>query len=175
MNYLYHRVPEQMQGTVLLPLNAFAERWPELYRAQTAKYRGRENLMKARVLSLDCFWNDVIHMTAVHPGEIKSGLAKVGHPTEELGSFFEIDPLQLDVRLMAVYKHIKPAHDTIPPGEILHFQRQHLQKYAQIPDAARAYWERCKRARQQPMAFGFIPHILHRGPIDVSSSPVINP
>lgn len=175
MHFLYHRVPENMRGTMLLPLNAFRERWPELYRAQAAKYAGRERLMQARVLSLDCLWNDVVHMTAVHPEEIKAGLATAGLSTEGLGRFFEIDPQQLDWRAMAVYKHIQPAHDTIPPGEILHFQRHLIGNYAKIPDAAHAYWQRCAAMRQRPMTFGFIPHILHRGPIDVSSCRIIEP
>jgi len=49
MEYLYHRVPKHMMGTVLYPLNVLKETRPEIYTEYIKKYEGREELLTAEV------------------------------------------------------------------------------------------------------------------------------
>ena len=42
MNYIYHRVPKEMRGEVLFPLNTLKETEPDLYEKESAKYVGRD-------------------------------------------------------------------------------------------------------------------------------------
>ena len=61
MPFVYHIRSADFRGTTLYPLNRLRDRYPDVYEAQRAKYRGREWLLEARVPLLDVLWNDVIH------------------------------------------------------------------------------------------------------------------
>ncbi len=74
MEYLYHRVPPHMEGTILYPLNQLKDIHPKLYAQEVKKYEGRERLLLAEVQPLHCLWNDVLHMTAVSPDEVRVGM-----------------------------------------------------------------------------------------------------
>ena len=76
MEVLYHRVPTNMSGTILYPLNELKKLHPELYAEHVKKYEGREQLLTTEVPPLECLWNDVLHFTAVAPSELKANLAK---------------------------------------------------------------------------------------------------
>ena len=44
MNYLFHMVPQNMQGNTLYPLNDLREVNPKIYKEHKKKYKGREHL-----------------------------------------------------------------------------------------------------------------------------------
>ena len=70
MNYLYHRVPKNLQGQYLMPLTQLKKNHPEIYQEHLKKYEGRESLLKFKIPKLNCLWNDVIHLTAVQPKKL---------------------------------------------------------------------------------------------------------
>ncbi|MBK8551651.1 MAG: hypothetical protein IPL53_11555 [Ignavibacteria bacterium] len=72
MNYLYHRVPKNLRGNVLYPLNTLKEIHPDLYEQQASKYAGREHITCQIIPILNCLWNDVLHFSAVNPEEISA-------------------------------------------------------------------------------------------------------
>ena len=76
MEYLYHRVPKNMSGTVLYPLNVLKKTHPGIYDEHVKKYSDREHLLTTEVPPLHCLWNDVLHFTAVAPQELVANLAK---------------------------------------------------------------------------------------------------
>ena len=43
--YVYHRVPENLQGTTLYPLNELRAIHPSNYELEKEKYKGREDIM----------------------------------------------------------------------------------------------------------------------------------
>jgi len=67
MNFLYHLVPENMIGKILYPLNRLKSISPKSYKEQVKKYNKREHVLEKTILSLNCKWKDVIHLTAVIP------------------------------------------------------------------------------------------------------------
>src|SRR3954469_11560600 len=88
---LYHRRPADLRGTILYPLNQLAGVAPDLYQQQRAKYHGREALMEQRVPQLDCLWNDVLHLSPVHPARLAE-LARVNELAWSAADWFEFDP-----------------------------------------------------------------------------------
>jgi hypothetical protein len=75
---LFHTAPNRMVGTVLYPLNELEDVDPETWRQERKKYAGREQVLEKRVLPLNCLWNDVLHLSAVHPADIIAALDDVG-------------------------------------------------------------------------------------------------
>ena len=51
----------------MIPLNQLQEIHPEIYIEQVKKYKGREILLQKRTPILDCFWNDVLHLSPINP------------------------------------------------------------------------------------------------------------
>ena len=52
--YLYHRVPADLKGHTLYPLNQLKTVYPSLYVAKAASYQDREAVMQARLPILGC-------------------------------------------------------------------------------------------------------------------------
>ena len=58
--FVYHRVLDQLFGTILRPLNEWKELDPQLYTAKAAKYDNRKSVMEQQIDPLGCVWNDVL-------------------------------------------------------------------------------------------------------------------
>ena len=172
--HLYHWVPEKMVGDILQPLNTLRETHPELYAEYVKKYQGREELLKARVPILGCLWNDVLHLTPVNPQEVMKAYRDTGLKARTT-HFFKIPDSSLKRDELVIYKHTKIANDdwSIDPSEILRYSSTIAKKFSHLPDAARQYFEREKSAGRRPLLFGFVPHVLYRGQIDISKCEVI--
>ena len=68
MNYLYHRVPDNFQGTTLYPLNDLKDILPDIYTRHISKYEGRAHIVERHIpIFDDCLWNDVVFLSAVEP------------------------------------------------------------------------------------------------------------
>ena len=70
MAFIYHKVPADMSGNILYPLNVMEKINPEIYEKAVKKYEGREYLMREVIPWLNCLWNDVLHFSIVHPTKI---------------------------------------------------------------------------------------------------------
>jgi len=90
--YVYHRVPDDLKGHILSPLNQLKSVYPSLYVTKAAHYQNREAMMQARLPILDCLWTDVLHFSPVHPGKVQQALAEAGF-IRKPRRYFEVDPL----------------------------------------------------------------------------------
>jgi hypothetical protein len=181
----YHLAPENMQGTKLIPLNDLKDVYPETYIEESCKYEGRETIMERQVTLLNCLWNDVIHMTAVHPGDIKilmseSGLMK---SAREVKKYFVIPLSKLDKENLAVYLMAEESfdHSEIIREETKDLMRQTFSKYEsfemfdsgkietykKINILTKKYYKMVGAGdRKRFMIYQFVPHILYKGEIE---------
>lgn len=173
MPFLYHMVPEPMIGTVLYPMNSLKETLPETYALEAKKYEGRDSVMSQRVFPLDCLWNDVLHLTAVPPQVLKDTMLKAGRPGWRPMSFYQIDPASLDATLATVYRYDRETAGPVEAGDFSPFDPTHFDQYAALPPAAEAYYVRLYAAGKKPLLFHRVPHILYKGPIDVTDAPIV--
>ncbi|HVC08915.1 MAG TPA: hypothetical protein VNH15_03135 [Elusimicrobiota bacterium] len=86
-----------MMGKVLYPLNRLEAVYPDAAAKARAKYESREHLMAVRLPILDCLWNDVLHLSPLHPAKIKECLVETGclKPPAPRRKFFVINPRAL--------------------------------------------------------------------------------
>src|SRR4051812_37580591 len=107
INYIYHKIPKDMHGNVLFPLNVLKEIHPDLFQKEALKYVGREYIMEQKIPFLNCLWNDVLHFSAVNPSVLKNNLIEAGRTEPFNAEFFQIDPHLLNPKdtIVYLYRH----------------------------------------------------------------------
>jgi hypothetical protein len=170
MNYLYHWVPPAMTGTQLVPLNQLKAISERAYRFATRKYAGRENVRQFFIPPLECYWGDVIFLTAVHPLEVKKAYQGCGMELMKK-RFFKIDPSRLDPQLATVW----PFETKYNEGAVFEaFDPNTIEKYSHISEKTlNHYREQARIDRQNVFVFAYIPHIMYKGTIDVKGVEII--
>ena len=158
-----------MQGNILYPLNTLKDAHPEVYTKAASKYEGREQIMKLRIPSLDCLWNDVLHFSAVHPSEIKKALAEAGRVKPLGASYFEIDPHLLDPKDTIVYlNRLDRMADKFNKDNVAAYNPDEIAQYAIMPQETKDYYTDTISQGKEPLVFHVVPHILFKGCLDTS-------
>lgn len=170
--YLYHMVPTDMRGTTLHPLNTLKEAHPDVYTSVTEKYRGRSEVTQQFIPTLQCAWEDVLHLTAIHPENLKKALVEAGLQPSEM-KFFQVDPGLLDPAKTTVYLYRDVSGGDIPDDDYAPFDPNALDSHAVIGELTKRHYKERALKGEQPLLFVGIPHVLHRGSIDISNLPVI--
>jgi hypothetical protein len=167
---LYHLMPEPMIGDRLYPLNTLKHLAPEAFEKHRKKYDGRESLLDRQIPPLHCRWNDVLHLSPVHPALIREAKRKLGlfWPAkgrqvgvvcpEQLGMTSEntvIWPFN-DTRKVALHTTAEPF---LPYDPVL------LDDLSEVPDRTIRYLEEAAQTDAPTFLFVGIPHILFRGTI----------
>lgn len=166
---LYHIVRGGFKGDTLYPLNVLKNQHPDLYAKHSKKYEHRKHITELFIPQLDCYWGDVVHMSAVHPQDLVKALAAVGLNGKRY-SYFEIDPTTLDPKKTVVYlnkeKENKGRHLTA--DDFRPFDAARVAEWGYIPKETIEYWKKKIAEGAEPLLFLFVPHILYKGSIDVS-------
>ncbi len=172
-NFLYHRIPEKMTGSILYPLNALKDLMPEIYNHSAQKYKGREFLFSHAIPTLNCLWNDVIFLSAVDPNEVNNAYASFGFKPME-HRYFKIDCNKLDHSLLATL--IKPRRGLQPSKNFTPFDISQMKKYSRIPKRALEYYKQesaQNRHGRKVFVNAFIPHVFYKGSIDISDCEIV--
>ncbi|MBP6883911.1 MAG: hypothetical protein KBC06_01615 [Candidatus Pacebacteria bacterium] len=173
MNYIYHMVPKDMEGDTLYPLNTLKDTNPDLYIKKAAKYEGRMHVMENYIPSLKCMWNDVLHFSPVAPADIKRALIEAGMSERKM-RFFQIDPNLLDLKLATLYlNNQETMGHNMTLENFTQLKIEELNKYTEIPQETKDYYFKKFNKGETPLAFVKIPHVLYKGSINVSNSPII--
>src|SRR5262245_4858912 len=163
---LFHTVPNEMVGTVLYPLNELEHVDRSAWERERAKYAGREPVLELRVPPLECLWNDVLHLSPVHPADIVAELHAVGLEPRR-SRFFEIDAAGLDAARTVVFVNRRAGNSReIDASQWLPFEADALPAFAGLNEASRRYYRECAEAGRRPLLWGYLPHVLHRGALD---------
>ena len=171
--YLYHMVPADMQGKVLHPLNSFKDTNPELYLSKAGEYDDRKHIMELFIPTLECLWNDVLHFSAIDPAELKQALVEAGGEPREM-KFYQIDPSLLDPNKTTIYLYKeKENEDGMNPENFTEYDPEKLEEHSALSQATKDYYKGEYSKGERPMFFVGVPHILHKGSIDISDLPVI--
>ncbi len=174
--YLYHRVPADLQGPVLYPLNQLKDVHPSLYATKAANYRGREAVMQARIPLLDCLWNDVLHFSPVHPARIQTALAAAGFARKRR-RYFEIDPLGkgFNAANAVIFYHQRITLEAfrLEEADFQAFHPEGLKTLGEVPAATMAYYRESFQRGKRPLVYLYVPHILYRGTLDSTGIRII--
>ena len=171
MGFLYHRVPKNMNGTVLYTLNILKEIFPEIYNEEVKKYEGREILLETEIPPLKCLWNDVLHFTAVAPEELKNNLAKAGITYNM--SFFKV-PINLiegENSIAFMYRRDLGIAANFKEYEV--FDPNKMDVYSKVPEETIEYYKQKQAEGVRPLLYHLVPHILYKGKIETKNLEVV--
>jgi hypothetical protein len=173
---IYHRVPANLEGKYLQPLNRLKASNPRVYAEAIKKYKGREGVLSQRVPNLDCLWNDVLHCSPIHPSLVCNELNRRGIRIEQ-SRWFEIDPEQHGFSSLNTSIFLHPVREfgdfEQRDEDFAEFSLESLDLYRELPQATSKYFEECARDGENPLIFLWVPHVLFRGELKISSLKVI--
>ncbi len=173
MNYLYHWVPQNMQGDVLYPLNVLKEKFPEIYDAHKRKYIEREEIMNLVIPKLNCLWNDALHFSAIHPKLVKDALIEAGGRSDYKMVCYQIDPHTFNPKDAVVYLYSTPKLDMTKEDDFVEFNPNEMDKYSSLPKETVEYYRECYGNKKKPLAFHRAPHIFYKGSVNIKGLPII--
>ncbi|MBK6505924.1 MAG: hypothetical protein IPG02_09690 [Ignavibacteria bacterium] len=175
MIFLYHRAPINLRGNILYPLNELKDIYSDIYEHHLIKYVGREQLLKHQIPILGCLWNDVLHFSAVHPGEIKKSLIEAGDKKEFKLRYFQVDPklLKSESTIVYLYAHAD-VRDKLNEVNFVSYAPDEAAKYSSMPQATKDYYKETIEKGGRPLLYHRIPHILYKGNLDITDLPVIS-
>jgi|AntRauTorcE11897_2_1112592.scaffolds.fasta_scaffold01979_4 hypothetical protein len=123
--------------------------------------------MEQKIPYLNCFWNDVLHFTTVHPRKIKAALG-----SSRTFKAFSIDPHVLEPANTIVYLHQQNDIREKTRADFVEYNPNEVAQYKEIPEATKDYYKRMRNQGKRPLMFVRVPHILHKGSIDTSAPSV---
>lgn len=166
---IYHIVRGDFKGDTLYPLNVLKDKHPDLHEAHAKKYEHRKHITELFIPQLDCYWGDVVHMSAVHPQDLVKALAATGLAGKRY-SYFEIDPATLDPKKTVIYvnKVKENMRGQLTKDDFRPFDAVRVRVWGYIPKETIAYWKKKITECKEPLLFLFVPHVLYKGNIDVS-------
>jgi hypothetical protein len=171
MHYIYHAVPEKMIGNNLIPLNSMQDIDDSLRNSYMSKYRGREDILERKIPILDCLWNDVVQLLPIHPQKIFELQKRLGFlQVVPNYRFYKINLSLLDRKHAVVFFKSSPGEDNIVVKLLGDVDFDAIQ---QIPRATVDYYKSVRKTNELPFNYQFVPHILYKGEVNISSAEII--
>lgn len=170
--FVYHRKQDNMVGTVLYPLTVLQQMIPEVYIAHKAKYEGREAVMDIVVPLLGCKWNDVIHMSPMHPNLVYRELAAAGLNPDPQRPYFKIPVQQLCQNKTVIYTYER-AKIVTNDDQFVPFDIKRFENLTSLPKMTKEYYHACATQGIRPLLFHHVPHVMTMGAIETENLEVI--
>ena len=182
--YLYHRVSPDTVGKHLHPLNVLKnpenleveeeirKKLKEVYAREMAKYEGeyRAGIPHKEIPPLNCTWGDVLQFSPIHPQLLKDALTEAGFEPKEM-KFYQIDPKLLSSEDTTVYLY-KDGDEK--GAEVFEkYDPENLEQYSKLSKETAEHYTERKVEGKKPFLFVGVPHIFHKGSLDVSNLPII--
>jgi len=160
-----------MIGNALIPLNDMRGNMEEIRKKNLEKYQGREEILQRKISLLDCLWNDVVQFLPFHPQKTFTLQKELGLiPQVPDYKFFEINISQLDPTKTVVFFKDKPG---VKNEKFSWLTDIDLLSIQDIPEATVEYYKTLIGTGELPFNYQFVPHIVHKGPVDISSADIV--
>ena len=173
---LFHRVPANLTGNRLMPLNELKSDYPDVYRMHSMKYKGREWLKDRNIPFLNCLWNDVLHLTIVHPRKIKDAQVAAGFQWNPV-KWFQIDPIEegLNEENAVIWLFGQSVSQLkLKPYQYVPFNVRLLSYLTDIPTMTIEYYKNFhKEENKLLLSFYGLPHVLYKRNLDTERLQII--
>jgi len=175
---LYHLHPAKLRGDALLPMSMLERSWPDLYASALVKYRGRIEALRRPLPELDCNWVDCVQFSTVHREDLRDAMVAAGLGWPQRGRRFLVCDgagLKELATCIWLYRDARPAGDlAAAKTDVIPFSLDRLPALRAVTDGTRAYLTEMARLNRKPLLAVGVPHILHRGPVPLRGSAVLN-
>jgi hypothetical protein len=116
-------------------------------------------------------WNDVIHLTPIHPSVTRKALIDAGRANVPDWEYFEIDPHSLDPDNTTVYlaKDDDINHE-FTEEDFAKFDPKDIKKYSELSQETKDHYEKFIKKGKNPYLTHKVPHVLTRTAINIKNS-----
>ncbi|MBJ7449821.1 MAG: hypothetical protein JHC93_05630 [Parachlamydiales bacterium] len=173
--YVYAICQKDFKGHYIYPLNRLKDLkgFQDIYARHVKKYEGREATMNTFIEPLNCRWNDVVFLAPIHPNLIYQELKSIGYDVPEM-SFFKIPVSALKQKRVAYWSFPKNAKlgDVLTKDQFKQITCGSYKELTTLPKNTISYFNQAydpKDPSKLPLKFMYIPHILSKDPIKISS------
>lgn len=151
---------------MLYPLNDIRARHPDVYEREIAKYRdhpSRAELPRTVIGKLNCLWNDVLHCSPIHPHLLYRAWRERGANIDPDREFYRIPISQVAHLPVAMMKG----------REVEWLDKEGYSELDTVPVETLEWYERMAEQGLVRGSFVGVPHVLVKGPIDISGVEVV--
>jgi len=174
--FVYHIKQPDFFEARLFPLITLKEKQPGIYSRVVKKYEGREWLMKIVIPPLNCLWNDVLHMSLMHPALIYQTLSEMGFEHHRKPrEWFEVPVSDVASRSI-LYRNSTEQDDGEPllASDFEPVRAERVRELSGMPEINARYYRKCLAEKKPPLLWGYAPHVLFKGELDISTYRVLN-
>ena len=175
--YVYHAKRPNFEGERLYPLNALKDKLPAIYDSAVKKYKGREWLLDVVIPGLDALWNDVIHLSPIHPRLIYKTLTDVGFEHHKYNCTWIEIPIEDVMSLPStLYFNTRLWQDTrvLLPSDFAEVTPARVAELSGMPEINLEYYRGCLAHNEMPLLWKRAPHVLVKGTMDISKYATID-
>ncbi len=130
--------------------------------------------MEQKVPTLNCLWNDVIHLSAVHPQKIANELKKYEKSGLQSSKFFQIDPNVLEIKNTVVFLNTqKLREDKFNSEYWVKYDPDDIDKYGEFTTRNAEYYKDSYELGRRPLLWAFLTHIMYKGTINTDGVKII--
>lgn len=175
MSYIYHQQPTSMRGSTLYPLNQLKEIAPDIYSQQIKKYDDRPYLLKRKIALLDCYWNDVLHCSSIHPTHIYQVWANYGIELNSTLKWFKIPLKHIRASSAVIYKNIPhQSKSTLLEQAFEPLNPSIYKELEALPETTLDFYQHLIAQGKRGGFFHGVPHVLVKASIDISGIELVN-
>ena len=175
---LYHAVPHDQFGSRLYPLETLRSLAPDAYLEAVAKYQDdprRANIPSRRIAKLDCTTAEAINLSPVDPRLIHRAWRDLG---VDVGSAhwyaIPVDRVRTLPTVITRPDRMCTVGADIADDAVDWFDPDEYRELDRLPERTTAWYRKLASSERQGGWFVGIPHVLVKGPIDVSGLPTID-
>ncbi len=170
--YVYHRVPDNMLGSTLYPLNQLKTINSDLYKLYAEGYRTRQKLMQTQVPVLNCLWNDTLFFSPTHPQKLYDLAKECGIASQWRFKRFYACKIGEDINLekAVIFYRVGEQMDEIvyrPAKEV------RIAELNRVPELTRAYYALVSKKGEDLFPYQFVPQLLYKGEVSISNVKII--
>lgn len=170
--YVYHRVPANMHGNVLYPLNRLKDIDEDLYNLYAEGYKDRQKLRETNVPILNCLWNDTLFFSPVHPQKLYDLAKEFGLQDQWRFKKFFAFKIRTNIMLdnAVVFYRVGKEMNAMVYRPAIEVKISELDR---IPGLTRAYYESVANQHTDLFPYQLVPQLLYKGEVDTSNVKVI--
>lgn len=171
--YVYHIRPSKFKGKYIYPLSELEDVYPEIYKNEIKKYKGRESHPETKIGLLDCKWKDCVNFSTLNPIKLFQLEELLGIPGYKNGintQVFKFNIKDFQDMNFCLYD------DNKNPKRSEAYKKVSIVSYKEtefIPSETVKYFAECKEKKEYPLIFGNVTHLLVKGKIDIGKAELI--
>jgi hypothetical protein len=171
MAFVYHKVPEKMSGNIIYPLSTLRELHPDLYENRTERHKNQPKVLEDSIPRLACFWNDVLHFTALTPQKISEALNKFGYNIKV--KYYEIEAEKLEPEKTIVFIRPKTVGTPVKFFNFIDYNSNEIDKLIILSETAIANYKETPSVNDFLLHYCGAPYILYKGSLNVEGLKII--